>query len=166
MHSHCSSKTSSLVSDFWRVHIVENRPNQLTLCFLTLNDVDKFIKTPTGKSVIFGEYNNWNPWVFNGFYKSGRNLIPSSKLLVIYESADSFLAQSIIEISCEMLVGISTSEAQEDKVILLKLEWWRGIKQTVSHHSCSLRKIQIHDLEIFKPRSKDGHINDFEQKAN
>ena len=153
MLSQGSCEISSLMSYCWGIHPVENWKNQLSLCFLpTLHDLHEFMKTPSGRYIIFCEYNDRNSWLFTCFDKSLRNFFFFKKTF-IYEGVDSFSAKSFVEMCCEIFANIYTSELKKYIILPSMLEyWWWGISPTISHgSSCSSRfRFRLNDAwEIF-----------------
>jgi hypothetical protein len=52
MYFHVLAITFSHMSYVWWIHFVKDWPNQLILQFLTLKNLDKFIKTPCGICIV------------------------------------------------------------------------------------------------------------------
>lgn len=136
MLSHWPFKTSSLMPYIWRINIIENWPNQLSLLFHALHDLDQLIKTPTWGCIVLWENNDGNPRLFNCFDKSWWNPFSFLKLYVIFESVDSLLIQGIAKISCETVTSIFTMEAHKDIINPTMVEARRGGRLFICHSCC------------------------------
>jgi hypothetical protein len=66
MDRYCFTITPGLMSHMSRFHVIENRQNQATLCFVAFHDVDKFFQTERRRSIIDREDRNENSGLFDG----------------------------------------------------------------------------------------------------
>ena len=110
-------KSFSLFPNIRGAHMIKYRKKSVAYGILTVHNLHKLIKAPSGRSITFGENHNGSPRSLNRIEKFSRDALPSRKLLVITKCANSKMHQGGVEVIREVLTGVFTSETKEDVVI-------------------------------------------------
>lgn len=123
--------TTSLSPYVGGIHPAKDWNNELLLCFPALKDLHKFFKAPRGRSEVFGENNDWNPWFLNCLKNNVKDLVATLEP-IIEEGPQSRLPQSSIEITCEGVARVFPSKTQKNIVApLLNSPFIRHLNQTI-----------------------------------
>lgn len=109
--------TPCLVLHMRRIYMVENRHYNLPPFQLALHYLGKLIQTPPGSSIVLGEDDHTDLGSLDGLHKCRRYFVPSLNT-VVYVGLDLLPPQSRVEMACESVAGVLTSEAREHIVLL------------------------------------------------
>ncbi|BAU02584.1 hypothetical protein VIGAN_11213600, partial [Vigna angularis var. angularis] len=64
-------------------------------------------------SIVVREHNDGNPRLFNCFLKCWCDFLSALKFLIIHESVNSLVTESIVEITSETITRVFPSKAEE-----------------------------------------------------
>jgi len=105
MFTHGSCVTVFLVPYIRRFHQIKNCYDMFSFVFVTVNDLDQFVKTPRGRCIVLTEHDQRDSGSFDCLKKSRTDFVPAPETLIVSEGVDSVTEQSSVEMIGECVAS-------------------------------------------------------------
>jgi len=130
----CCSKAPSLISDFRRIHVIEDWQNYAVSIPLTFHDHYKFIEAPSRRSIVFGEHDYRYFLLLYCLLELEIYILSSPNFIIISKCVNPCLNQGRVEVIGKVLAGVFTSKTQEHLIFTIRKPWRVGFLILPSSH--------------------------------